>query len=97
LSRQFTVIVQKHNEHQGFKTRDAFGARRRTGSSYLEATFAMAIFRCWHILLFFAVWTTGVTFLHKAKKYKWLEVPNAMLPTQVSPLLFSGISKHFLP
>jgi putative membrane protein len=68
----------KHPHHQGFKTRDAFGARRRTGSG-LEAVFAMAIFRCWHILLFYSVWTVVVTYLYIVKKWQWIAIPKDML------------------
>jgi len=41
----------------------------------------MAIFRCWHIILFYAAWTTGVTYLYMVKKWEWFAVPNAMLAT----------------
>jgi len=41
----------------------------------------MAIFRCWHILLFYSTWTTVITYLYVVKKFQWLAAPNAMLAT----------------
>ncbi|KAJ7620988.1 hypothetical protein FB45DRAFT_928058 [Roridomyces roridus] len=56
--------------HKGFAAAsDGVAARRRPGSSFFNALLATALFRCWHILLFFAGWATMITVLdhHKFK------------------------------
>ncbi|KAJ7769189.1 UPF0187-domain-containing protein [Mycena maculata] len=56
--------------HRGFAAApDAFAPRRRPGSSFIHALLATALFRCWHLLLFFAGWATMLTVLdhHKFK------------------------------
>ncbi|KAJ7062112.1 Bestrophin, RFP-TM, chloride channel-domain-containing protein [Mycena amicta] len=50
--------------HKGFAAAtDATASRRRPGNSFVNALLATAFFRCWHILLFFAVWSTCITVL----------------------------------
>ncbi|KAJ7649232.1 Bestrophin, RFP-TM, chloride channel-domain-containing protein [Mycena rosella] len=50
--------------HKGFASApDPFAPRRRPGSSFFNALLATALFRCWHILLFFAAWATTITVL----------------------------------
>jgi predicted membrane chloride channel (bestrophin family) len=70
---------KKQLQHQGFNTRDAFSARKRTGGGFFGILFAMAIFRCWHILLFYAAWTVGITYLYMVKKWHWIVIPKDML------------------
>ncbi|KAF7297823.1 hypothetical protein MKEN_01406100 [Mycena kentingensis (nom. inval.)] len=56
--------------HKGFAAApDATASRRRPGGSFAHALLATALFRCWHILLFFASWATTITLLdhHKFK------------------------------
>ncbi|KAF4610301.1 hypothetical protein D9613_010471 [Agrocybe pediades] len=50
--------------HQGFRVPDPFAPRQRPGASFVNALLATALFRCWHILLFFAAWSTMVTVLN---------------------------------
>ncbi|KAJ7069973.1 Bestrophin, RFP-TM, chloride channel-domain-containing protein [Mycena amicta] len=50
--------------HKGFAAApDATASRRRPGASFVNALLATALFRCWHILLFFAGWATCITLL----------------------------------
>ncbi|KAJ7910493.1 Bestrophin, RFP-TM, chloride channel-domain-containing protein [Mycena leptocephala] len=42
-----------------------FAPRRRPGASFFNALLATALFRCWHILLFFAAWSTTITILDR--------------------------------
>nr|GAT50619.1 predicted protein [Mycena chlorophos] len=50
--------------HKGFRgAADATASRRRPGASFINALLATALFRCWHILLFFAAWSTCITVL----------------------------------
>ncbi|KAJ7202053.1 UPF0187-domain-containing protein [Mycena pura] len=50
--------------HKGFMPApDPFAPRRRPGASFFNALLATALFRCWHILLFFAAWATAITVL----------------------------------
>ncbi|KAJ7143744.1 Bestrophin, RFP-TM, chloride channel-domain-containing protein [Mycena epipterygia] len=56
--------------HKGFASApDPFAPRRRPGASFFNALLATALFRCWHILMFFAAWSTVITVLdhHKFK------------------------------
>jgi putative membrane protein len=41
-----------------------FAPRQRPGSTFVHAVLATAIFRCWHILLFFAAWSTLISVLN---------------------------------
>ncbi|PPQ90166.1 hypothetical protein CVT25_012477 [Psilocybe cyanescens] len=50
--------------HTGFRVPDPFAPRQRPGSSFVNALLATALFRCWHILLFFAGWSTLITVLN---------------------------------
>ncbi|KAJ7595691.1 Bestrophin, RFP-TM, chloride channel-domain-containing protein [Mycena floridula] len=51
--------------HHGFSVPDPFAPRRRPGASFFSALLATALFRCWHILIFFAGWSTLITVLNK--------------------------------
>ncbi|KAJ7035219.1 UPF0187-domain-containing protein [Mycena alexandri] len=56
--------------HHGFAAApDPFAPRRRPGASFVNALLATALFRCWHILMFFAAWSTVIAVLdhHKFK------------------------------
>ncbi|EPQ51232.1 UPF0187-domain-containing protein [Gloeophyllum trabeum ATCC 11539] len=44
---------------------DPFGARKNPWHSGVDALLATALFRCWHILLFFTGWATAVTLISK--------------------------------
>ncbi|KAG2004548.1 hypothetical protein CC2G_003097 [Coprinopsis cinerea AmutBmut pab1-1] len=50
--------------HRGFRVPDPFAPRERPGSSFVHAVLATALFRCWHILLFFGAWSTLITVLN---------------------------------
>ncbi|KAF8965387.1 Bestrophin, RFP-TM, chloride channel-domain-containing protein [Flammula alnicola] len=51
--------------HQGFRVPDPFAPRERPGASFVHALLATALFRCWHILVFFAAWSTLITILNE--------------------------------
>ncbi|THU99024.1 UPF0187-domain-containing protein [Dendrothele bispora CBS 962.96] len=51
--------------HKGFRTPDPFAPRRRPGSSFVNALLATALFRCWHLLIFFGAWATLITVLNE--------------------------------
>ncbi|KAJ4474478.1 Bestrophin, RFP-TM, chloride channel-domain-containing protein [Lentinula aciculospora] len=51
--------------HKGFKTvQDPYAGRQRTGASLVSALLATALFRCWHLLIFFGAWATLVCVLN---------------------------------
>ncbi|KAK1230952.1 hypothetical protein PQX77_005926 [Marasmius sp. AFHP31] len=51
--------------HDGFgSVPDPFAPRRRTGDSWINAILATALFRCWHILIFFGAWATLISVLN---------------------------------
>ncbi|KDR70193.1 hypothetical protein GALMADRAFT_255052 [Galerina marginata CBS 339.88] len=50
--------------HTGFRVPDPFAPRQRPGASFVNALLATALFRCWHILLFFSAWSTLITILN---------------------------------
>jgi len=53
--------------HRGFFSANPFGARthHHAGYGFLELVLSVAIFRCWHIVLFFTLWATMVTLLQR--------------------------------
>lgn len=51
--------------HKGFRVPDPFAPRQRPAASFVTALLATALFRCWHILLFFAAWSTLITVLNQ--------------------------------
>ncbi|KAJ6494040.1 Bestrophin, RFP-TM, chloride channel-domain-containing protein [Mycena vitilis] len=56
--------AETFNTHKGFAAApDPFAPRRRPGASFFNALLATALFRCWHILMFFAAWATVITVL----------------------------------
>ncbi|EAU89262.2 hypothetical protein CC1G_03527 [Coprinopsis cinerea okayama7 len=59
LSRSDTVF-----SHKGFRVPDPFAPREKPGSSFVHAVLATALFRCWHILVFFGAWSTLITVLN---------------------------------
>jgi ion channel-forming bestrophin family protein len=62
---EFGLIRTGTLSHKGFKTvQDPYAGRRRTGSSLVNALLATALFRCWHILIFFGAWATLVCALN---------------------------------
>ncbi|KAK7052508.1 Bestrophin, RFP-TM, chloride channel-domain-containing protein [Favolaschia claudopus] len=58
--------------HKGFAVvPDPLASRRRPGASFFNALLATALFRCWHILLFFTAWATMFTVLdHHRDRFK---------------------------
>uniref|UniRef100_D8QJA6 Uncharacterized protein n=1 Tax=Schizophyllum commune (strain H4-8 / FGSC 9210) TaxID=578458 RepID=D8QJA6_SCHCM len=59
--------------HRGFSMADPVAARRRPGASFVNAVLATALFRCWHILIFFAAWATLITVLNHNGYGIWIE------------------------
>jgi len=47
--------------HQGFSVPDPSTRRKRPGTPFFNAILATALFRCWHILIFFGAWATMVS------------------------------------
>ncbi|KAJ3913888.1 Bestrophin, RFP-TM, chloride channel-domain-containing protein, partial [Lentinula edodes] len=43
---------------------DPYAGRQRTGASLVNALLATALFRCWHLLIFFGAWATLVCVLN---------------------------------
>lgn len=50
--------------HHGFRGADPFAPRQRPGASFVHAILATALFRCWHILIFFSGWAILITVLN---------------------------------
>ncbi|EIN05576.1 UPF0187-domain-containing protein [Punctularia strigosozonata HHB-11173 SS5] len=44
---------------------DPFGKKQGTLASFTHAVLATALFRCWHILLFFTVWATAIYLINR--------------------------------
>jgi predicted membrane chloride channel (bestrophin family) len=75
--------------HHGFRTANAFGARthHQAGHGYVEHVLSVAIFRCWHIVLFFTLWATAITFLQRYDPIDY-NIPDALLKIVGSALGF---------
>ncbi|KAG5653807.1 hypothetical protein H0H81_010275 [Sphagnurus paluster] len=58
-----TRIETRHSQ-KGFRVPDPFAPRQRPGASFVNALLATALFRCWHILLFFTGWATLISVLN---------------------------------
>ncbi|KNZ76544.1 UPF0187 protein [Termitomyces sp. J132] len=56
--------VETHLSHRGFRVRNPFAPRERPRSSFVHALLATTLFRCWHILVFFAAWSTVISVLN---------------------------------
>ncbi|TFK34654.1 Bestrophin, RFP-TM, chloride channel-domain-containing protein [Crucibulum laeve] len=64
-----STIASFNLTHKGFRRPDPFAKKRSTFSSFIQSLLATALFRCWHIILFFACWSTMITVLnHKGNK-----------------------------
>ncbi|KIY72571.1 UPF0187-domain-containing protein [Cylindrobasidium torrendii FP15055 ss-10] len=50
--------------HKGFSVPDPFAPRQGPSSNFLNALLATALFRCWHIIIFFSAWSAMVTLLN---------------------------------
>jgi hypothetical protein len=63
---QFQQNLDESHPRYGFATYpDPFAAKPRTvGTSFIHGLLATALFRCWHILLFFAAWSTAVSVIN---------------------------------
>ncbi|KAI5824652.1 UPF0187-domain-containing protein [Schizophyllum commune Tattone D] len=59
--------------HRGFSMADPVAARRRPGASFVNAVLATALFRCWHILIFYSAWATLITVLNHNGYGIWIE------------------------
>jgi len=66
--------------HRGFYSLNPFGARthHHAGYSYLDKVLSVAIFRCWHLVLFFTLWSTAVTLLQRYDKMDY-NIPDTLL------------------
>ncbi|KAK0217115.1 Bestrophin, RFP-TM, chloride channel-domain-containing protein [Armillaria fumosa] len=50
--------------HKGFSVPDPFAPRQSPRGTFVSAVLATALFRCWHILIFFSAWGTLITILN---------------------------------
>ena len=69
-----SVRLRSHRKRWGnpdFLCRVA--ARRRPGASFVNAVLATALFRCWHILIFYSAWATLITVLNHNGYGIWIE------------------------
>ncbi|KAF8628929.1 hypothetical protein AX15_003647 [Amanita polypyramis BW_CC] len=57
--------IDTHFPHRGFRVPDPFAPRQKPGASFVNAILATALFRCWHILLLIAAWSTMITVLNR--------------------------------
>ncbi|KII84012.1 hypothetical protein PLICRDRAFT_180029 [Plicaturopsis crispa FD-325 SS-3] len=56
----------QHNVDASFTQPDPFAPHStRRGASFFNALLATALFRCWHILLFFTAWATAITLINE--------------------------------
>ncbi|KAF8880641.1 UPF0187-domain-containing protein [Infundibulicybe gibba] len=53
------------HSHRGFRVPDPFAPRSKPAASILHTVLATALFRCWHILVFFSAWSVLITVLNK--------------------------------
>jgi putative membrane protein len=56
---------------------DPFGRERGFSSTFWNAILATALFRCWHILIFFAAWSTAISVI--SDKVKDLSIASTLL------------------
>ena len=47
---------------------DPFSRERAFGPTFWHAILATALFRCWHLLLFFAAWSTAISVISHTTK-----------------------------
>ena len=80
-----TAAIPSHAMHSGV---DPFTGRGRGfWSSLISALLATALFRCWHILLFFSGWATMVTLISEYVR------PLTFQPTLLTVLVFLVITQ----
>jgi ion channel-forming bestrophin family protein len=60
---------------------DPFVHDRTTGLHFWHAVLATALFRCWHILIFFAAWSTAICVI--SGKVHSLGIANTLLTVSV--------------
>ncbi|KAI0254550.1 Bestrophin, RFP-TM, chloride channel-domain-containing protein [Lactifluus subvellereus] len=56
---------------------DPFASERAFGSTFWHAILATALFRCWHILIFFGAWSTAICVI--SDMVKDLSIPSTLL------------------
>src|ERR1700677_617184 len=85
LSRFFQCL-QNHDltTHCSFYSLNPFGVRahHHAGYSYLDKVLSVVIFRCWHLVLFFTLWSTAVTLLQRDDKMDY-NIPDTLLKVYV--------------
>ncbi|TFK68071.1 UPF0187-domain-containing protein [Pluteus cervinus] len=58
-------MLSIHTRIVTYLVHDRFAPRRQPGASFFHALLATALFRCWHLLVFFAAWSTLITILNR--------------------------------
>jgi len=86
--------IQDSTTHHGFFSTHASGSRELALSSpyFWERVLATAIFRCWHIVIFFTVWGTAVTLIQYYTETDFT-IPNALLKVVGSLLSFCTVQR----
>jgi hypothetical protein len=58
---------------------DPFSPRQHSfGASFVNALLATALFRCWHILILYAAWSTAVTVINVHHKNAFIIQPTLL-------------------
>jgi hypothetical protein len=67
-----------------FQHSNAFGARHQPKVSLVEHLLSVAIFRCWHLVLFFGLWTTVWVYIDMTSDSVNFHMPDGLLMLYVS-------------
>lgn len=67
---------------------DPFRHNKSFTSTFWNALLATALFRCWHLLIFFAAWSTAISVV--SHKYQSLGIASTLLTVFVTMLLCLG-------
>jgi hypothetical protein len=73
----------------GLSFPDPFAHERGPFSTFWHAVLATALFRCWHIILFFAAWSTAISVINHTTMR--LGIPNTLLTVFVGTHTFTPI------
>lgn len=63
--RSFMMYVQQQSNHFGGGIHEVIATPKHFFSNLWTAILATAIFRCWHILLFYTCWATAITLINE--------------------------------
>lgn len=74
---------------------DPFNHERGFAATFWHAIFATALFRCWHILIFFGAWSTLVSVISHTTKS--LAISSTLLTVFVGTLFYVDIDSFLQP